>query len=59
MHILKKFRELRALGLKGSYVYNQGKYDELIFAYLRTLRYLDYKLIKKSKVMSAHECYKD
>lgn len=56
---LRKFRELRALGLKGNSVYNQAEYHELIFAYLPTLRYLDYKLIKKSKVLSARERYKD
>lgn len=54
---LRKFQNLRCLCLDGNKVCQNDSYNQHVFAYLPTLKYLDYMLIDKKAVTLAQEGY--
>lgn len=52
---LRDFRNLRLLNLKGNPVCKEDDYHNTVFAYLTTLKYLDYELIESSQFQKAKD----
>jgi len=52
---LREFSSLKCLNLKGNPVYSKEEFKVTVFAYLKTLRHLDYERIKDSQIRQARE----
>jgi hypothetical protein len=52
---LRDFGNLRLLNLKGNPVCKEDDYHNTVFAYLTTLKYLDYELIEQSQFQKAKD----
>jgi len=52
---LREFSSLKCLNLKGNPVYSKEEFKVTVFAYLKTLRHLDYERIKDSQIKQARE----
>jgi hypothetical protein len=56
---LRQFKNLRLLNLKGNPVYDLDDYQPTIFAYLTSLKYLDYELIESDQFRKARDAKLD
>jgi len=52
---LREFSSLKCLNLKGNPVYSKEEFKVTVFAYLKTLRHLDYERIKDTQIRQARE----
>eukprot|EP00698_Gefionella_okellyi_P010133 TRINITY_DN2610_c0_g1_i1.p1 TRINITY_DN2610_c0_g1~~TRINITY_DN2610_c0_g1_i1.p1 ORF type:complete len:544 (+),score=142.95 TRINITY_DN2610_c0_g1_i1:25-1656(+) len=56
---LRRFKKLRLLNLAGNGVCDDPEYRSYVLAFLKHLRYLDYKLVDENEVQAAREQHQD
>ena len=56
---LRRFKKLRLLNLAGNAVCDDPEYRTFVLAFLKNLKYLDYKLIDENEVSIAREQHQD
>ena len=56
---LRRFNKLRMVNLAGNPICKDPEYRSYVLSHIKNLRYLDYRLVEESAILSAKEQYQD